>query len=79
MAKKKNWIVTIKEEGSLPEVQKQIEEKGFTVDQVLDQIGCLTGSASEEVADQVRKIPEVEDVSPDFSIDIGPPDAPVTW
>jgi uncharacterized protein YaaQ len=79
MAKNKTLIITLSEDQSLEDVQEKIKEKGFTVDQVLDQIGCITGSASDEVAAQVRKLPGVEDVSPDFPIDIGPPDAPVTW
>jgi hypothetical protein len=79
MAKSKKWIVTASGDRSLSEVKKQLTEKGFTVEQVLDQIGCITGSASDDVAERLRTIPGVADVSPDTPIDIGPPDAPVTW
>lgn len=79
MASGKRWIVTTSSSRSLGDVKKNLSEKGFVVDQVLDEIGCITGSASDDVARKLRSIPGVADVSAETPIDIGPPDAPVTW
>jgi hypothetical protein len=79
MARSKKWIVSMSGNPSLTDVEKQLTETGFTVEQVLDQINCITGSASDDVAERLRTLPGVADVSPDTSIDIGPPDEPTTW
>lgn len=74
-----NWVVTTSGEKPLREVAKALERKGFEVAQVLEEVGCITGSASNEVAQEVRAVAGVADVAPEQPIDIGPPDAPVTW
>lgn len=79
MAEEKKWVVTTSGETPLSDVKKKLTEAGFAVDQVLDAIGTITGSAGEDVAERLRSIPGVSDISPDSPIDIGPPDAPVTW
>jgi len=79
MAKKKRWIVTTSGDRSLSEIKKKVTESGFAVEDVLDEIGCIIGSASDDVAERLRSIPGVADVSPETPVDIGPPDAPVTW
>jgi hypothetical protein len=45
----------------------------------LEEIGIITGSASDEVAQRLRKIPGVVDVSPSGEIGIGPPNSKTTW
>ena len=61
-------------------VKKDIIPLGFDIDKVLSEIGCITGSAAESVAKKLRNISGIADVSPEGgAIDIGPPDAPVTW
>ena len=79
MAKSKKWVITTSGDQSLDDITKQLTKTGFYVEQVLDQIGCITGSASDDVVERLRTIPGIADVSPDTDIDIGPPDAPVTW
>lgn len=79
MAKKKRWVVTTSGDRSLGDIKKKLTESGFAVDQVLDEIGCITGEANDDVAEQLRSVPGVTDVSPEMQVDIGPPDAPVTW
>lgn len=79
MAESKHWIVTTNGERSLADVKKELTATGFEVAQVLDEIGCITGTARDSVAEKSRSISGVADVSPDEPIDIGPPDAPVTW
>ena len=79
MPKSKRWIVTTGGERSTKDVAADLKAKGFSVDQVLDEIGAITGAADESVVAKLRAIKGVADVSPDGAIDIGPPDAPTTW
>ena len=78
MAETRKWIVTTSPE-QISDVKKKLTEAGFSVDQVLGEIGSITGSASDDVIEKLRKVDGVADVSPDHPIDIGPPDSPVTW
>jgi hypothetical protein len=71
------WVVTTSGDRPLQDVARQLSGAGFAIEQVLDAIGCITGSASADVAETLRTIPGVADVSPEQSIDIGPPDAPI--
>ena len=79
MPKSKGWIVTTSGERPAKDVAKDLKAKGFSVGQVLDEIGAITGEADDAVADKLRAVKGVADVSPDEAIDIGPPDAPTTW
>lgn len=79
MVSGKRWIVTTSGDQSLNDIQKSLSKSGFAIDQVLGEIGCITGSATDDVAKKLRGMPGVADVSADLPIDIGPPDAPVTW
>jgi hypothetical protein len=75
MTKGKKWIVTTSGDRSLNDIKKELTEVGFGVDQVLEDIGVITGTASD--AKRLRSISGVSDVSPDQEVDIGPPDAPI--
>jgi hypothetical protein len=79
MAERKNWVVTTSGDHPLSSVKKKLTETGFAIEQELDEIGVITGSAGDDVAERLRSVPGVADVSPESPIDIGPPDAPVTW
>lgn len=79
MKQHKSWIVTTAGDRPVKEVVKDLRAAGFSVDQVLDEIGSITGSADDRVAEKARSIKGVADVSPDTAIDIGPPGAPTTW
>ena len=79
MSKTKKWVITLNTDRPVGEVSKELTEKGFTVDQVLDQIGCITGSGSDETAQKLRKVSGVADVSTEPDIQLPPSDAPVTW
>jgi hypothetical protein len=74
---KKKWIVTTSGKKKLSYVKKKLTESGFSVDQVLDEIGVITGTSSDDDVERLRKVAGVADVSPDEQIDIGPPDAPI--
>jgi len=79
MTKSKRWIVTTSGERPLGDVRKELTKKGFAVGQVLNEIGCIIGDASDDTAKKLRAIPGVADVSPDAPISIGPPDSDETW
>jgi hypothetical protein len=77
MAEQQRWIITTSGELPLKEVARRLKKAGLTVEQELTEIGCLIGTAA--AADKLRAVTGVADVSPDAPVDIGPPDAPVTW
>jgi hypothetical protein len=79
MSETKRWIITLSTNRPLGEVSDEVTKAGFAVEQVLDQIGCITGSGSDDVARRLRKMPGIADVSPDVEIQIPPPDEPITW
>jgi hypothetical protein len=79
MAETKRWIVTTSGDRPLSDIKKDLTKTGFATGEVLDEIGIITGAAPDAIADRLRAIPGVTDVSPEGVIDIGPPDAPVTW
>ena len=79
MAESKRWIVTTSGDRPLNDVARDIEAAGFVIDEVLDQIGIITGSATDSVAEAMRDIPGVADVSLDVPVDLGPPDSDETW
>ncbi|PYP86430.1 MAG: hypothetical protein DMF61_13170 [Blastocatellia bacterium AA13] len=78
MPEKKHWIITASGDRSLRDLKKKLTESGFTVDQELEEIGIITGTADDRIAEKVRLIPGIADVSPDIPVEIGPPDA-ATW
>lgn len=75
----KQWVVTTSGERPLADVAKDLRKKGFKVDEVLGEIGAITGEAADEVAEKVRSVEGVADVSVNVPIDIGPPDSTDTW
>ena len=79
MENKRDWVVTTSGDRPVKEVAKDLRQSGFAVDQVLEEIGVITGAASEDVVKKARTIRGVADVSRDETIDIGPPGAPETW
>jgi hypothetical protein len=80
MAASKRWtIVASGGDQPLSELAQRLGKAGFVVDQVLTEIGCITGAGNDEVAEQLRALPGVAAVEPELGIDIGPPDAAVTW
>jgi hypothetical protein len=75
MAKGKRWIVTLADGAALPAVRRRLADAGFDVDQVLDEIGVVTGRGDDDVAAKLREIEAVEDVSPEGEVGIAPPDS----
>jgi hypothetical protein len=79
MSESKRWIITTSGDRPLDEVKKELTGKGFAIGQVLDEIGCIIGEASDDTAKKLRAVPGVADVSPDEPINIAPPDSDITW
>lgn len=78
MASSTTWIVTTSDQRPISDIARDLTRAGFTTDQVLSDIGSITGSAAPGIAAKLRAIAGVIDVSPDTAIDIGPPDAPLS-
>jgi hypothetical protein len=79
-AETKAWVVTASGEKPLPDVEATVRDAGFTVERVLGEIECITGTASDEVAERLRRLPGVSDVSPaPPPMDVGPPGSSTTW
>jgi hypothetical protein len=73
------WVVTTSGDRPMARVAEDLAGEGFTVDEVLHEIGSITGAASAEVAQKLSKIAGVTDVSPEPGADVGPPGSPETW
>jgi CBS-domain-containing membrane protein len=73
------WIVTTAPDQPVAELVPSLAGAGFSVEQVLDEIGCVIGRCSPAQAEALRGMAGVLDVSPGADIDIGPPDPPITW
>ena len=79
MAESRKWVVTTSPDHKFREVARELASAGFTIEQELDAIGVVIGAGDDDVAERLRGVKGVADVSPDTPIDIGPPDSPRTW
>ena len=75
---KQAFVVTVSGDRPVHDVAHDLKASGFEVDQVMDAIGVVTGSAHATSLPKLRKIRGVQDVSADQPVDIGPPGAPVS-
>ncbi|MBE0463716.1 MAG: hypothetical protein ACTIDY_06670 [Halomonadaceae bacterium] len=73
------WIITISEDQSINEIASRLSDEGLTIRDVLEEIGCITGSADDVTAERLKKIEGVVDIAPDMQLNIGPPGADETW
>ncbi|BBI61391.1 hypothetical protein [Vreelandella sulfidaeris] len=73
------WIITISGDQSINDIATRLSAEGLTIRDVLEEIGCITGSADDATAERLKKVNGVVDISPDRQIDIGPPGADETW
>src|SRR5687768_9331479 len=58
--------------------RRTCRRRGSKADQILEEIGSITGSCDASQIGKLRAMPGVADVSLDTPIDIGPPDSPAT-
>lgn len=73
------WIITISDDQSINDIATRLSAEGLTIRDVLEEIGCITGSADDVTAERLKKVKGVVDIAPDRQIDIGPPGSEETW
>ena len=73
------WIITISEDQAINEIASRLSDEGLTIRDVLEEIGCITGSADDVTAERLKQVKGVVDIAPDMQLDIGPPGADETW
>jgi hypothetical protein len=78
-ATKQSLIVTVSKDRNINNIARDLKAAGLEVVQKLDAIGIVTGKAHAKSVARLRKVSGVVDVSPDHKVDIGPPDAPISW
>ena len=81
MGKRKRLIITTSGDRSIGDIAKDLTGEGFTVDQVFDAIGSISGEIdNDETIDKIKKVRGVTDVSPEHpDISIGRPGDSETW
>jgi hypothetical protein len=79
MAQAKKYIVSLSGDRSVHDVEQELTQQGFKVDEVLDAVGSIKGSADPAIVKRLRTLPGVADVEEDSIIDIGKPGDPKTW
>jgi hypothetical protein len=78
MAREKNWIIIVGGR-SIHDIAKDLAEAGLKDIQTLQEIGSITGSADDETVSRLRKVRGVKEISPDITVNIGPPGSRETW
>jgi len=80
MAKKSKhkMIVTLAGDRAIHDVTRDLKAAGFEVDQTLETIGIVTGSAHPKSVAKLKSVPGVGEVAADHPVDIGPPDSDVS-
>ncbi|MGE6607195.1 hypothetical protein ACQKE4_11835 [Halomonas sp. NPDC076908] len=73
------WIITVSHEQSIKEIATRLSAEGLTIRDILEEIGCITGSADNVTVERLKKVQGVVDIAPDIQVDIGPPGADSTW
>lgn len=74
MAEQRGWIVTTSSERPIRDIASDLTEAGFSVGRVLDKLGSITGTATDDAITKLRSIRGVVSVSPDRAVSIGPSD-----
>jgi hypothetical protein len=78
MADSQSLVITLSGDRPVPEVTADLEAAGLKIDQILAEVGVVTGSAPANAASRLRRVGGVSDVSADHGVDIGPPGSPVS-
>ena len=79
MSQRKSWTVTTHGDHPIEEIANELKERGFEVGEVIAEFQSILGSASDDVAENVKHLPGVSDVSRTPQADVGPPGASLTW
>lgn len=75
MPENSTWIVAANSERPLDDVAKDLAGIGFEVQDVLREVGCIVGTASDEVAKAAEQVPGVAGISQDRPIHFGGADS----
>lgn len=74
----KEWVVTLAPDISPAQARSALAQAGLQIDQVLEEIGVVTGHGAAGLHAALRRVDGVVDVAEQAPIDIGPPDAPIS-
>lgn len=72
------WVITLAPDTAAPQARAALTKAGLQVDQVLEEIGVITGHGDAQLGAALRKVKGVADVAEQAPIDIGPPDSAVS-
>lgn len=75
----RKWIVTTDGKRPVREIASDLIAAEMDVDQLLEELGVVTGSATDAAAAKLRGVAGVVDVSLDTPVDVGPPGSKDTW
>jgi hypothetical protein len=78
LADGRKWVITTTPE-RISAVAQELPKVGLRVEQELGEIGVIIGVGEASAAEEARRIPGVDDVTPDAAVDIGPPGSEETW
>ncbi|MGQ7263554.1 hypothetical protein [Vreelandella sp. V005] len=73
------WIITISNDQPITDMAVRLSEEGLSIKDILEEIGCITGSADDATAERLKHVQGVVDIAPDMPMGIGPPGADETW
>lgn len=72
------WVITISSDQSINEMATRLSAEGLTIKDILEEIGCITGSADDATVERLKHMQGVVGIAPDIQIDLGPPGADET-
>lgn len=79
MVKRSSWTVVTSGDQPIDKVAKELKERGFEVREVIAEFQSILGAASDDVAENVKSVPGVSDVSRTPEADVGPPGTSLAW
>ena len=79
MQKIELWIITVSSDRSISDIAARLSAEGLAIRDLLEDIGCITGTADNDTAERLKHINGVLDIAPDMPIELGPPGSNETW
>jgi hypothetical protein len=73
------WIVTVDPQENPETVAERLRAQGFEVEQILAEVGSITGFVPKHKVPELRPVPGVVAIEPDVEIQLPPPDSSPTW
>jgi len=75
----RRWIVTLAGDASPEKIAEDLRAKGFVVEQVLGDVGVITGQASDSTVEKLKVLPTLQSIEPDQPIQLPDPSTGITW